>query len=114
MGKTKAVIRADVCPELKFSEYTFQLGLASHALFLVHEDKSAEFHVEVISELCRVAQEIRIFPLLDGSGQISELVGPVLLGLQQKGLAAEIREVDYEFQKGGNAMLRVWSDECNL
>ena len=60
-----------------------------------------------VLELCRVANEVRIFPLLDMVGKTSEHLAPLLLALAQAGLAMRIEKVAYEFQKGGNQMLRV-------
>ena len=97
-----------------FQADQFSLAVASHAGFIENSDKPAEFLVDLFCHLSEVAQEIRIFPLLDDGGNISPLVGPVLLGLQQQGLGTEVREVDYQFQRGGNAMLRVWKGQCDL
>ena len=111
-GKVEKRYLTEDVPHMRFQDNQFQVAISSHALFITHSDKPPEFHVDAIAELCRVAHEVRIFPLLDDRGQISPLVGPVLLGLQQLNLHSEVREVDYEFQKGGNAMMRVWMDAC--
>ena len=50
-------------PELPFPEDAFDLALCSHFLFLYSEQFSSEFHLRSIQELCRVAKEVRIFPL---------------------------------------------------
>lgn len=44
---------------------SFDLAVCSHLLFLYSEHLSEDFHVESIKELCRVAGEARIFPLLE-------------------------------------------------
>jgi hypothetical protein len=60
--------------------------------------------------MCRVAKEVRIFPLLVSfSGETSPLLQPVINELQQRGYKVEIEQVPYEFQKGGNKLLRVCS-----
>jgi hypothetical protein len=99
---------------LPFKDFEFEFCLSSHYLFgdLAHED--IDFHMHVICELARVAKEVRIFPLIDWEGQPSPLLGPVLLGLQKKGYGAEVRKVDYNLQSKGNAMLRVWAQQCSL
>jgi len=58
--------------------------------------------------MLRVAEEvrIRIFPLLDLAGQPSPHVDPVITLLQQH-YRIEIIPVAYEFQRGGNQMLRI-------
>ena len=52
-------------PKLDFQDKQFQLALCSHFLFLYSEHLSFEFHLESIRELCRIAEEVRIFPLLN-------------------------------------------------
>jgi hypothetical protein len=51
-------------PHLPFGDKQFDLAVCSHLLFLYSEQLSADFHVSSIRELCRVAREVRIFPLL--------------------------------------------------
>ncbi len=94
-------------PKLPFANNKFDLALCSHFLFLYSDQFSEEFHLESILEMCRVAKEVRIFPLLKLSGEISPLVMPIIEKLSTKGYRAEIRQVDYEFQKGGNQMISI-------
>jgi hypothetical protein len=76
-------------------------------LFLYSKLLSLEFHVESIKELCRVAPEARIFPLLELGARPSRHLDPVTKQLEEDGFHVEIESVPYEFQKGGNRMLRV-------
>lgn len=99
---------------LPFEDFSFDLALCSHFLFVSVEEQDVDFHLQCIRELARVAKEVRIFPLIDGSGQPSPVLGPVLLGLQQANYGVEIRKVDYQLQLGGHAMLRVWALECQV
>ena len=92
-------------PELPFEDAAFDLALCSHFLFLYGEALDLDFHLASALELCRVAREARIFPLLDLEGDRSPHLAPLLDALASRGLAAEVREVGYEFQKGGNQML---------
>ena len=57
--------------------------------------------------LCRVAPEVRIFPLLELSGAPSRHLREVISELEADGYTAKIEPVNYEFQKGGNEMLRL-------
>ncbi|MGB6977001.1 MAG: class I SAM-dependent methyltransferase [Gammaproteobacteria bacterium] len=100
-------------PQLPFSNNQFDLAVCSHLLF-ANNALSLEFHVQAIAEMCRVAGEVRIFPLLDWQGKVSMLVAPLLVALQMQNMSAEIRQVKYEFQRGGNAMLRVWAQTCQV
>lgn len=94
-------------PTLPFKDNQFDLALCSHFLFSYSNHFSATFHIESIVEMCRVSQQVRIFPLLDISGVISSQLAPVMSELKTRGYQVEIKQVDYEFQKGGNQMLVV-------
>jgi hypothetical protein len=76
-------------------------------LFLYSEHFSEEFHVQSLKELFRVANEVRIFPLLELGAGRSRHLDPVVARLRAKGCAVSIETVGYEFRKGGNQMLRV-------
>ncbi|NEP88179.1 MAG: SAM-dependent methyltransferase [Okeania sp. SIO2C2] len=95
-------------PKLPFDNHRFDLALYGHFLFLYSDHLSAEFHLESILEMCRVAKQVRIFPLLKLSGEISPLLTPIIEKLTTKGYKAEIKQVTYEFQKGGNQMLQIF------
>lgn len=99
-------------PVLPFETHQFELALCTDLMFyhaLSHEDIIAMFYA-----LSRVASEVRIYPLLDHHGKITEELGPFMLWLQQNNFGVEVREVPYTIQKGGNAMLRVWSNVCEV
>lgn len=99
----------DELPKLSFNKGQFDLALCSHFLFTYSEQFGAEFHLASILEMCRVAKEVRIFPLLlNFSGETSPLLQLVINDLEQRGYKVEIKQVPYEFQKGGNKMLRIW------
>ncbi len=97
---------------LPFADFSFDFALSSHYLFADLDDQTVAFHLEVIRELARVAKEVRIFPLIDREGNTSEFLGPVLLGLQEHNYGVEVREVAFHLHPTGNAMLRVWAQEC--
>jgi hypothetical protein len=97
-------------PFLPFNNSQFDLALCSHLLFTYSDLLWAEFHIASIIELCRVAQEVRIFPLLNISGEKSSILPLVMEELAKNSYNLEIQQVPYEFQKGGNEMLRVWKN----
>lgn len=99
---------------LPFNDFTFDLALSSHYLFADLDEQDISFYLQAIKELARVAKEVRIFPLIDRNGQPSPFLGPVLLDLQQHNYGTEVRSVAYHLQPKGNAMLRVWAQECVL
>jgi hypothetical protein len=95
-------------PELPFPDGAFDLALCSHLLFLYSDQLSKSFHRRAIVELCRVADEVRIFPLLALGGTSSPHVSAVRDAAGQVGRATRIETVPYEFLRGGNRMMRVW------
>lgn len=96
-------------PVLPFQNREFDIAFCSHFLFLYSEQLSADFHIDSIKELCRVAEEVRIFPLLELGSRRSQHLSLVLNALKQRGYSVEILPVEYEFQRGGNEMLRIAS-----
>lgn len=94
-------------PTLPFGDGTFDLALCSHFLFLYSEQLSEDFHVAAVREMNRVATEVRIFPLLSLGGAQSLHVEPVIRRLQHAEFAVTVETVPYEFQRGGNQMLRI-------
>lgn len=98
---------AGALPRLSFADASFDLALCSHLLFLYSEQLSGAFHLDAIRELCRVAAEVRIFPLLELGAKPSRHLQAVKDGLAGEGYAVSVEPVPYEFQKGGNRMMRV-------
>jgi hypothetical protein len=94
-------------PSLPFAERQFDLCVCSHFLFLYSEQKSLEFHQQAIAELLRVASEVRIFPVIQLDCQRSIHLDPIIDHLNHNGHTASLETVSYEFQKGGNQMLRI-------
>ena len=106
-GKREGRYRTTSLPTLPFADDIFDLAVCSHFLFLYSAHYSAEFHVASIRELCRVAREVRIFPLLELGATRSRHREPVMAELSAAGYDVQIRRVPYEFQKQGNEMLVV-------
>ncbi|OCR02811.1 SAM-dependent methyltransferase [Oscillatoriales cyanobacterium USR001] len=101
-------------PSLPFKNHQFDLALCSHFLFTYSDHLSPEFHLASINELCRIAQEVRIFPLLKLSGESVPILPEIIKELVKQGYSAEIVEVCYEFQHGGNQMLRIKTGNTTL
>ena len=106
-GKTDGRYLPESVPSLSFPDNSFDLGLCSHFLFLYSDHLDLNFHIDSITELCRVCRETRIFPLL----QLGAIPSPHLLPVSeyfraQRYDVAQVR-VPYEFQRGGNQMLRI-------
>jgi hypothetical protein len=94
-------------PALPFADLSFDLALCSHLLFLYSVQLGEAFHRAALHELCRIAREVRIFPLLALGGQRSPYVEASVDALRAAGYVATLEDVPYEFQRGGNQMLRI-------
>lgn len=107
-GKTEGRYVTGALPDLPFAAGTFDLALCSHLLFTYSEQLPLSFHLDALLEMCRVAAEVRVFPLLVSfTGQLSPHLEPVIAQLQTEGYPIETRMTAYEFQKGGNQMLSI-------
>jgi hypothetical protein len=94
-------------PNLSFADREYNLALCSHFLFLYSDFYDYQFHLDSIIEMLRVATEVRIFPLLTLMLQRSPHLNQIIEQLTQLDYTTEIKQVEYEFQKGGNEMLIV-------
>jgi hypothetical protein len=106
-GKREGRYVDGTLPNLPFAPQSFDLALCSHFLFLYSEQFSQDFHLAALRDMCSVAKEVRVFPLLALDGQRSPHVDVLQKRLGAEGYAIRIDEVPYEFQRGGNQMMRV-------
>lgn len=107
VGRAEKRYSAQALPKLDFANHQFELCLCSHLLFLYSERLSLNFHLASITELLRVAQDVRIFPLLKLDGKPSPYLEAVIENLFDQGFDVQVKTVAYEFQKGGNQMLKI-------
>ncbi|MFH2047418.1 MAG: SAM-dependent methyltransferase [Pseudomonadota bacterium] len=94
-------------PILSFPDDGFGLAVVSHFLFLYSDHLDLKFHLDTITELCRVCGEVRIFPLLQLGAVTSSHVEPLSDHFRAEGYEVEQVRVPYEFQRGGNLMLQI-------
>ena len=92
-------------PQLPFEASTFDLALCSHYLFLYSDHLDEEGHLQGMRELCRVAREVRVFPLVALDGSRSRHLDAVKDALVKEGIQVSLAPVDYRFQKGATEML---------
>jgi len=104
-GKKTGRYLAASLPALPFTDKAFDLALCSHYLFLYSAHIGLEQHAASVLELCRVAREVRIYPLVDLDGRRSRHLGPVQALLEESGMEVRLVPVDYRFQKGATEML---------
>jgi hypothetical protein len=106
-GKVEGRYVTASLPSLPFKDGQFDLALVSHLLFLYSEQLDFDFHLAAAQELLRVAKGVRIFPLLTLERKVSPHVEPIREHVAGAGRRAEIAIVPYEFQRGGNKMVRI-------
>jgi len=106
-GKAEGRYVTAELPLLPFEDRSFDLAVCSHFLFLYSQQLGEAFHHAAITELCRVAQEVRIFPLLALGAIGSSHVSPVADSFRQLRYTVSIERVPYEFQRGANKMMRI-------
>jgi len=106
-GKSEGRYRPESLPLLSFADNRFNLALCSHFLFLYSDGLDLQFHIKAIGEMCRVAGEVRIFPLLQLGSRPSPHVPMVVSYFRNDGYNVKILRVPYEFQRGGNEMLQI-------
>ena len=94
-------------PELPFENNAFDLALCSHYLFLYSDHVSLQEHILSMKELCRVAHEVRVYPLVTLEGKPSGHLDSVVAELQNVGMDVSFQKVRYCFQKGAEEMLVV-------
>jgi len=104
-GKQESRYITGELPLLPFANAQFDLALSSHFLFLYSAHLSAQFHLQSLEEMLRVAHEVRVFPLLALDGSMSPHLSLVSQEFTRRGYVVQIKNVAYEFQRGGNQML---------
>lgn len=88
---------------LTYEDDTFDIGLSSHFL-LMYTILGFDFHVKAMTEMLRICKEIRIFPIVDLDANKTDLISNVIDYFKQR-YDVEIRQTQYEFQKGDNKLL---------
>ena len=107
MGKQEGRYIVGELPSLPFKSGQFDIALSSHFLFLYSAHLSAEFHLQALQEMLRVAREVRVFPLLTLDSTPSPYLDFVGKHLENRGFSVDVKHVPYEFQRGGNEMLAI-------
>jgi len=107
VGRRQGRYVAAALPRLPFADGHFELALCSHLLFLYCDLLPLEFHLSAAGELCRVARDVRIFPLVSLDCRPSPYVDAVVAHARAVGCQAEIIRVNYELQRNGNQMMRM-------
>ena len=94
-------------PDLPFADDSFDLACSANLLFLYGDRLDREFHEAALAELARVAEEVRVFPLVGLDTEPSPHLDEVVDAMRARGYAVEQLGVPYEFQQGADEMLVV-------
>ncbi len=97
----------EALPNLSLPDDSYDLALCSHYLFLYSEQADLETHWSAVREMLRIAKEARFFPVISLRGQRSPHLDPIIERCREQGWKTTVEKVAYEFQRGGNEMLRV-------
>lgn len=106
-GRSEGRYVVGALPMLPFASGAFDLVLCSHYLFLYSDKLSTSDHLSAIREMLRVGAEVRIYPLVANSGEVSPHLEPVMHAMAAEGRSVELVPVGYEFLRGANKMLVV-------
>ena len=107
IGRIKGRYLWQSLPKLELADHQFELCVCSHLLFLYSDHLSLDFHIASIHELLRISKEVRIFPLLKLDCKPSPYLDLVIKNLSSQQFDITVQPVAYEFQKGGNQMLKI-------
>jgi hypothetical protein len=94
-------------PRLDFGDNFFDIALCSHFLFLYSDGLPLDFHLKSILEMCRIARDVRIFPLRTMQAEPSPHLAAVIDELTRLNFKCDVVTVSYEFLRGANQMLRI-------
>ncbi len=108
-GKKEGRYLTGELPALEFQDGAFDIALCSHFLFLYSDHYDYNFHKAAVYEMLRVANEVRIFPLLDLALNRSPYLEQLIKELEADGYTVKIKKVPYEIQRGGNEMMWIYN-----
>ncbi|HLD16192.1 MAG TPA: hypothetical protein VJB02_00550 [Coxiellaceae bacterium] len=101
---------AALTQHLPYSGGYFELALVHGAVFA---HRTLEFDIALIQELGRVAQEIRIYPILDSTGNIPHYLPRFLEVLQDAQYGIQLSEIP-KVKHPANVLLQLWPNACVL
>jgi hypothetical protein len=94
-------------PELPFMDNTYDLALCSHLQILADGQHDAACYLSAVQELCRVAEEVRIFLLAEVGTTSSPHLVEVETAMQAFGFSVARVPIGGEILTGANQMLRI-------
>ena len=92
-------------PQLPFANGAFDLALCSFLFFLRPERHSIPFHIDGLTELVRVACEVRVFPILQLDGRVPDYAEDTYESLRAKKIEVSFESVPPTLHQGADKVL---------
>ncbi len=90
---------------LPFKKMSFDIAIVANFLFLYSDRLDLNFHIQSLTDLLEVANEIRVFPLQGNLQNSPKYIIPVINHFKNLGFLAGVKRVNYHFTKGANKVL---------
>jgi len=97
-------------PSLPFGDNSFDLALSGNLLFYYSDKFDYSFHLDSVLALCRMALEVRIYPIQGSYSHSYRHYDDLLQELEKKGITAKTVSVPHHFQLGVDKMLLLARD----
>jgi hypothetical protein len=94
-------------PSLPFGENSFDLALSGNLLFYYSDQFDYSFHLDSILELCRIASDVRIYPVQGPYSHPYPHYDRLVKELGKRGITARTVRVAHHFQHGVDKMLHL-------
>jgi hypothetical protein len=104
-GKAQGRYLPAALPHLPFAHGAFDLALCSFLFFLRPERHSISFHIDGLTELIRVAREVRVFPILQVDGRVPDYAEDIYDWLRAKEISVSFLSVPPTLHKGADRVL---------
>jgi hypothetical protein len=104
-GKAQGRYLPAMLPQLPFANSAFELALCSFLFFLRPERHSIPFHVDGLTELVRVAREVRVFPVLQLDGREPDYAEDTYESLRAKKIEVSFESVPPTLHQGADKVL---------
>ncbi|WOO39510.1 hypothetical protein [Rubellicoccus peritrichatus] len=98
---------AETLPKLSFEDNTFDLALCGHFLFLFSDRLDYAFHRDSLIELCRVARDVRLYPLVGTDTKEYPQLKELRSELLDQGIESRMIDVDYAVIQGSGTLLQL-------
>lgn len=100
--------------DFAFPHFNFHMALCHSVFFGYFENPLFKDSLPMIQALCKIAHEVRIYPVIDSTGKLPNELASLLQTLTQKNMGVEIKAVANSSHHQGHVILRVWAQTCEV